>query len=521
LRPAALSVLLALQLLAPALPAQTSAAGDSSREYSYFERDLYLLDVPEPEVWQAQIIKRIRDAHAGKSWSDLLSTLDTGIELTANRSGKEVFLARLLTLRGLYYTDRVEHGKAEADLQRAYRIVKRLGNRAELRRSAENLANHYSRLHQLERALSYFSEAYDNLAPDESLPKLVILTNIALLYSRTGDYSRALEYSDQALALRNRVENQRPVLSLLINRSKIFAHLGRREDQLAALIAAKELNTRLEVADSAAVILSNLSDYYLESKDWENARRYAREALEISSRLKNPYNRGLALGNYGIALSKLGQHEEGLAALQESLTIFESQKNQSLIIELVRVIAEAHADAGDPVRALEVYKKHKQLSDEYFFGQRQALVAEYEGRFEEVRKKKDIELLTKENELHQAVIERQRLIVMVVLIVLALVILVAVVFIRGKRRVAQANSELVVANQELQQALQEVKTLRGLLPICSSCKKVRDDKGYWNQIEAYIMAYSEAEFTHTICPQCAAMLYPEYADTQPEQSDSN
>ena len=61
---------------------------------------------------------------------------------------------------------------------------------------------------------------------------------------------------------------------------------------------------------------------------------------------------------------------------------------------------------------------------------------------------------------------------------------------------------------DLQQALANVKKLSGFLPICASCKKIRDDKGYWNQIEAYIRDHSEAEFSHGICPDCARALYP-------------
>ncbi len=66
--------------------------------------------------------------------------------------------------------------------------------------------------------------------------------------------------------------------------------------------------------------------------------------------------------------------------------------------------------------------------------------------------------------------------------------------------------------QELQTALSEIKTLSGMLPICASCKKIRDDNGYWNQIETYIKKHSEAEFSHSICPDCAKKLYHEYLD---------
>jgi|WetSurMetagenome_2_1015567.scaffolds.fasta_scaffold185501_2 hypothetical protein len=57
-------------------------------------------------------------------------------------------------------------------------------------------------------------------------------------------------------------------------------------------------------------------------------------------------------------------------------------------------------------------------------------------------------------------------------------------------------------------ALSEVKTLSGLLPICAKCKKIRDDQGYWKQIEHYISQHTEAEFSHCICPACAVDLYP-------------
>lgn len=81
------------------------------------------------------------------------------------------------------------------------------------------------------------------------------------------------------------------------------------------------------------------------------------------------------------------------------------------------------------------------------------------------------------------------------------------------RKRAEQEREVVI--QQLKEALAKVKTLSGLLPICSHCKKIRDDKGYWNQLEDFIRQHSEAEFTHGICPECAREFYPQLKDRLP------
>lgn len=79
--------------------------------------------------------------------------------------------------------------------------------------------------------------------------------------------------------------------------------------------------------------------------------------------------------------------------------------------------------------------------------------------------------------------------------------------ITERKRAEQEREALI---EELRNALAQVKTLSGLLPICAACKRIRDDNGYWRQIEAYIGEHSEAEFSHGICPECARRLYPEH-----------
>jgi PAS domain S-box-containing protein len=79
--------------------------------------------------------------------------------------------------------------------------------------------------------------------------------------------------------------------------------------------------------------------------------------------------------------------------------------------------------------------------------------------------------------------------------------------ITKRKQIEEERNQLI---KNLQDSLAKIKTLSGLLPICASCKKIRDDKGYWNQIETYLRNHSKAEFSHGICPECAKKLYPDY-----------
>lgn len=81
--------------------------------------------------------------------------------------------------------------------------------------------------------------------------------------------------------------------------------------------------------------------------------------------------------------------------------------------------------------------------------------------------------------------------------------------ITERKRTEKEREELIL---ELQDALSKVKTLSGLLPICSCCKNIRDDKGYWNQVEEYVGEHTDARFSHSICPSCLKKYYPEFAD---------
>jgi PAS domain S-box-containing protein len=89
--------------------------------------------------------------------------------------------------------------------------------------------------------------------------------------------------------------------------------------------------------------------------------------------------------------------------------------------------------------------------------------------------------------------------------------------ITDRKRAEEERERLIV---ELRQAVDQIKTLRGLLPVCASCKNIRDDQGYWDHIENYIQAHSEARVSHGICPDCFQKLYPHLMKPEDVSSSS-
>jgi len=86
---------------------------------------------------------------------------------------------------------------------------------------------------------------------------------------------------------------------------------------------------------------------------------------------------------------------------------------------------------------------------------------------------------------------------------------------RAEERLRRANEAFADANRALKESMASQNALRGLLPICARCKKIRDDRGYWQQVEVYIREHSGAEFTHGLCPECQERMYATTSDAGP------
>jgi len=114
-----------------------------------------------------------------------------------------------------------------------------------------------------------------------------------------------------------------------------------------------------------------------------------------------------------------------------------------------------------------------------------------------------MELLKKNEDIQEMNIKRQQLLIFYGFIGFSLVLIFTFL-------IAYQNKNISRHKNELEKAMAEIKKLSGLIPICAHCKKIRDDEGYWEQIESFIASHSEATFSHGICPECAQKYYGEY-----------
>jgi len=103
----------------------------------------------------------------------------------------------------------------------------------------------------------------------------------------------------------------------------------------------------------------------------------------------------------------------------------------------------------------------------------------------------------------------------VITVCLVLVICQAILLQRRLMALRRGKELIARKNRELEGAMAEITQLKGILPICASCKKIRDDDGFWHQVETYLSSHSEAQFSHGLCPTCMEKLYGKYLDDSP------
>ena len=339
----------------------------------------------------------------------------------------------------------------------------------------------------------------------------------ATVLSLIGNLYTALDRNDEAEASHRQaiqMAEQLGDLSLQatfhLALASTYGPWNKPDAQLASIQRALELAGKAQDTDAQVNGLVNLADAYLGKKDYRATLKAAEAALRIPGIAKDPGYVAVCQINRGIALNRLGNSAEGLKSIQEGLRHVKATQSKNDVAEITGNLAEEFAFAGDYRRAYETGLEFKALSDALKLADDKKRIAQASAAFESDKQKMQIEGLQRE--------QRAQAYQKLFWIALgALGFAIAGVLVFSRRKLQEANHALAGLNnqnldliEQLQSALQEVRTLQGLIPICAHCKKIRDDQGYWNQMESYIQNRTKAQFSHGICPDCLVQVIADF-----------
>jgi tetratricopeptide (TPR) repeat protein len=364
---------------------------------------------------------------------------------------------------------------------------------------------------------------------------------LGLIEADDGKFAEALEYHLKALALRERTGDKEGLAYSYNNLGNVFRNMKEYDKALEYHQQGLALKVALGMRSSEAYSHHNMGLVYFAMGQDGAALDAYRRGLAIREQLRDERGIGVALNaigqvqartspaaaldtyrqaltlrratgdtrgematelNLGDVYRRLGDLAQATAAYNRTLALGDRLDAPLMRSNALRALAEVEAERGNFAGAYRHQLQHQETRDKMFNVENAARFQRLQIAHEADRQERKIQLLQQQGALREAELARVRT-TRTALAAIAILVLVSLALLYARYRLKRDSEARVRAQAEaLADALERVQTLKGLLPICAWCKNIRDDSGYWTQVEAYVARHSRAEFTHCICPSC-------------------
>jgi len=398
------------------------------------------------------------------------------LELEAVLKDHEVLHA--LSMAGYFYYLSADYTRALKTKLRSVRLAESLKDTAYLISETSHLGFIHRDMANLESAMELFRKAAGLARTTGDIGMTISsLNEIGNVHFYNHDYDQALSIKTEALNL------------------------------------ARSLNSPSHIA----FVSHDIGLIYQQQGQHERALEHFQSACETDRKSGNTRGVTISLINIGQAYYYLGHHAPALKAYHEALGLAESADLHSLRQTLYDAIARTYAALNDYSLAFSYLNRSIALKDSLFNQEIARITTDLQTQYETEQKEQQIRLLTHENELKQLSLSRQRIFMMLISTALVFLSVLTLIVIRQYRVNRRTHKTIQEQNVRLRETLENIKTLKALLPICSSCKKIRDDEGYWEQVEIYIQKQVGTAFSHGICPDCAKQYEAELTAFESEK----
>lgn len=458
-----------------------------------------------------ELVNRIE----GRQPQDALVLATEGLDL-ARREGDPVLEATFLASASYCSTLTGDFEQALRLGRESLEVGRRIGNKERIATAHNVLGIAFTFMGSYSRALEEHLESL-RLREEYSLEAAAIksLMNIGVLYHQMGQYEKAISNYQKII---EKLHNDATVSTVVQARLNIgFAEIkqGRFEQALRNHEAALALIEKHNHPALLAYAYLNLGLACTGLKRYGEARTHLLRSLAEYDKQDQKHARVQVLNALGRLHMLTRAPDQAIAYAQEAASLAQRINARNELMSSYELLSEMHLRQNNTREALKYYKLYSETKDSIYTLQESGKIADINTQLILTKKDKDIELLQKAkkiNELELKNNKRNTIIFVSGIGLLAGVILGLVTYNKKinqhKKKLEETNLALESLNRQLQEKIHEIKTLTGLLPICASCKKIRNDEGYWEQLEGYISEHTSATFTHGICPTCADELYP-------------
>ena len=345
--------------------------------------------------------------------------------------------------------------------EKSLKIYFKKGNKEKIAKVCNTMGTVYWKIDDYQKALEKFYlslNAYNDLS--DELSKAQLLNNIGLVYMSMENYEDALQYFQESLGIRKEIDDKRGLCESYSNLGVVNDIMDNSKQSLDYFKIAYQLSNDLKDKQMTSGVLNDIGFQYEKMEKFSIAMNYYKQSLQLKREMSDSYGICSILNSLSNICLRLKNYPLALNYAEEGMYLAEQIQSKGLMINAYKMMGEVYEVQKDYQTALTYYSKYGHLYTNLNNQDLEKSLEEQRARFDQEYKRKETEIYN------------------------------------------QKNIELAEANDKLQKALDQVKKLSGLLPICPICKKIRDQEGYWKQVEEYISVHSELEFTHGLCEKC-------------------
>ena len=423
----------------------------------------------------------------------------------AEEIGRDDILWRAANVQGLIHESLGQPGEALDAFARGLEAAERSRESAGLAALLSNVGMAHMNLGEFEVSRVAFERArVIETESDNPSGMATSMANLGSLAYLEDDYEEAEALFLEALEMREELGDEVELAFSYYDLGVLYDNTGQHLRGLEYLERAREIRERLQLLPVLATTLVAMSSAYSNLDDFENAERAVEQGIDLSHALELKGRHAALLR----VLSGLHEDQGDLRAALDAMrdAVLREGELRTLAVHKRYVELEAEFENNEKKRKIELLEKEKELQA---------------GKLREEQilrkaKQREVELLKAEQELQEGRLREQQF-WRTALISGSMGLLVLAAFgwgawgfvRRSNAALSTVNHELRERTLELERAARRIDRLEGMLPICASCKNIRDERGDWHAVEAYVTDNSDALFSHGICPDCAKEYFPD------------